>query len=75
MRSRATGTSARALRPSRPSDRRSMTRPVAKAMNMVAVVFTRMGMHSTMTGRMLSIRYGLTRRKLLSSSWTMTSSK
>ena len=56
MRSNATGTSARALRPSRPSDRKSMTSPVAKAMNMAAVVFTRMGMHSTITGRMLSIR-------------------
>ena len=56
LRSNATGTSARALRPSRPSDRKSMTSPVAKAMNMAAVVFTRMGMHSTITGRMLSIR-------------------
>ena len=52
----ATGTSAKALSPRRPSDSTSTTRPVTNAMIIAPVVPILIEMQSTITGRMDSIR-------------------
>ncbi len=56
---KATGINASILIPITPSENRSMTSPVAKAINIETTVSIFVGRHNTITGRIVSIMYGL----------------
>ena len=57
--SKAAGTSESALIPSVPSAKKSTDSPVIKAISIAAIVPVLVGMHSTMTGSMVIITYGV----------------
>ena len=59
LRAKATGTSARALRPMIPSARKSTPRPVRQAMTIAPVVPMLRGMHRTIAGRRVAIIQGV----------------
>ena len=54
----ATGRSAAVLRPNRPSESQSVASPLAKAINMQAMVDTCVGIHRTIAGSSVSMMYG-----------------
>ena len=58
LRQSATGMRAAAFMPMRPSESQSTDSPVANAMNMQREVPIDRGMHITIAGRIVSIRYG-----------------